>query len=202
MGLIQSPYSLTKFITKNAASHTSVCYNQSSSTAKDLLYTLLCNLLCASLVRFPISHIQVASQLPTCNRTGMGMKSLSQQCQCHCASAEHEGKTFVSLQPMLKSIRYQGKADIPIPTEGKCSQLCVRHQMLEKCKVSNVPACTVLPTGNFLTHLLNCSGLHSHASLSLIPMRGAQLCKSSLFHSRDLKIKYCNTWLVQQEQFS
>lgn len=109
------------------------------------------------------------------------------------------GKKLFSLLSMLKSTRCQRKEELPIPTKGKCSQLWVRNQMLEKGKVSNVPACTVWPTGNFLIHLLSCSGLHSHASLSLIPMWGAQLRKSSLFHSRDLKIKYCNTWLVQQD---
>lgn len=57
----------------------------------------------------------------------------------------------------------KGKQSFKFQLEGH-SQLWVRHLMLDKYKVSSVPACTVLSTGNSLIYLLNCSGLHSHAS--------------------------------------
>lgn len=62
-----------------------------------------------------------------------------------------------------------------------------------------MPACTVLSTGNFLIYLLNCSGLHSHASF-FDPYERSSVTQE-LFHSRDLKIKYCNTWLVSKTSF-
>lgn len=71
-------------------------------------------------------------------------------------------KYFVcSLCSQVTNVR--GKQSFQLPLK-ESSQLWVRHPMLEKCKVSNVPAYTVLPTGNSLIYLLNCSGLHSHAS--------------------------------------